>query len=218
MAQIVVLDACVLYPAPLRDFLLHVAHIGLYVPKWSAIIQDEWLRNLLANRLDLTVENLQKTTQAMQNAFPDAEVTDFEALIPTINLPDKDDRHVLATAIKAEATCILTFNLKDFPQAELDKWHITALNPDDFMVRLWQENAQEIRKAFENQVKMLKNPPMTFEQVLANLAVCGLYKTVECLRCTSRVQVKLTSLGLCKKSNSVKYYFELEVFFSLHSP
>lgn len=178
MAQIVVLDACVLYPAPLRDFLLHIAHIGLYSPKWSAIIQDEWIRNLLANRQDLTAKSLERTAQAMQNAFPDAEVVGFEALIQTINLPDADDRHVLATAIQAGAKHILTFNLKDFPQTELDKWGIIALHPDDFIMQIWQESPQEIKQALENQVKLLKNPPMTFEQVLANLAICGLPKIV----------------------------------------
>lgn len=50
---IAVLDANVLYPAPVRDILLHIAAKGLYQPKWSKEIQDEWLRNLMANRPDL---------------------------------------------------------------------------------------------------------------------------------------------------------------------
>lgn len=61
----VVLDACVLYPAPIRDLLLHMANEGLYRPKWSDQIQDEWVRNLLLNRPDLSAGQLQQTTQAM---------------------------------------------------------------------------------------------------------------------------------------------------------
>lgn len=47
-----ILDACVLYPAPLRDLLLSLAEQELYRPKWSTVIQDEWRRNLLKNRDD----------------------------------------------------------------------------------------------------------------------------------------------------------------------
>ncbi|MGB0930642.1 MAG: hypothetical protein ACPGVB_07695 [Chitinophagales bacterium] len=68
----VVLDACVLYPAPIRDLLLNLAEQGLYSPKWSEIIQEEWLRNLLLNRPDLKRRKLSRTVRAMNNAFPDA--------------------------------------------------------------------------------------------------------------------------------------------------
>jgi len=46
----VVLDACVLYPAPLRDLLLSLAAAGIYRAKWSQQIHDEWTRSLLAVR------------------------------------------------------------------------------------------------------------------------------------------------------------------------
>jgi NAD dependent epimerase/dehydratase family enzyme len=49
-------DACVLYPAPLRDLLIRLAGKGLYRAKWTAEIDDEWKRNLLLNRPDLTRE------------------------------------------------------------------------------------------------------------------------------------------------------------------
>jgi hypothetical protein len=78
---ILVLDACVIYPAPIRDILLNLADLGLYSPKWSEIIQDEWMRNLIKNRPDLTKSKLRRTIQAMNIAFPDAEVNSFEELI-----------------------------------------------------------------------------------------------------------------------------------------
>lgn len=70
----VVLDACVLYPAPIRDILLSLAAEGLFIAKWSDIIQDEWLRNLLRKRADLKKEQLEQTVKAMNQAFPDANV------------------------------------------------------------------------------------------------------------------------------------------------
>lgn len=180
--NVVVLDACVLYPAPLRDFLLNLSYVGVFQPKWTAIIQQEWTRNLLSNRQDLSAESLQRTVQAMNTAFPDAQTEGFETYIPQVYLPDSNDRHVVATAIQAQAQYIITFNLKDFPKAELDKWHIKAIHPDMFVASLFPKKEFLIQQAFENQVKMLKNPPLTTEKVLENLAQNGLQKTVDLLQ------------------------------------
>lgn len=97
---ILVLDACVLYPAPIRDILLSMAAEELFTVKWSEMIQNEWLRNLLKNRSDLKKEQLDQTIKAMNLAFPDANVEDLSHFIPEVNLPDKDDRHVMACAIR----------------------------------------------------------------------------------------------------------------------
>ena len=72
------LDANVLYPAPLRDYLLHLAGVELYKPKWTKAIQEEWVRNLLENRPDLKKENLVNTRDAMNAAFPDANIFNYE--------------------------------------------------------------------------------------------------------------------------------------------
>lgn len=77
----VVLDACVLYPARLRDLLMHLGLAGLYQPKWSDTIQDEWKRNLLKQRSDIKPEMLEHTTALMNRGLPDANVTGFESLI-----------------------------------------------------------------------------------------------------------------------------------------
>ncbi len=74
----VVLDACVLYPAPVRDILLSLANEGLFKPKWSNEIQNEWTRNLLSNRPDLSKEELQTTVSAMNKAITDSNVVNFE--------------------------------------------------------------------------------------------------------------------------------------------
>jgi hypothetical protein len=49
----VVYDACVLYPAPLRDLLMRLALTDLYRAKWTEQIHEEWIRNLLENRQDI---------------------------------------------------------------------------------------------------------------------------------------------------------------------
>ena len=90
-----VFDECVLYPAPLRDFLMQLALTDLFRAKWSDAIHDEWMRNILADRPDIKPEELQRTRQLMDSGVRDALVTGYEFLIPTLSLPDKDDRHVL---------------------------------------------------------------------------------------------------------------------------
>mgnify|MGYP000873574693 FL=1 len=108
------LDACVLYPAPVRDLLLSVAAEGLYDPVWTQVIQDEWINNLLINRPDLKREKLIATTRAMNIAFPQANIMHYKRLLNQLTLPDENDRHVLAAAISGKAQLIITFNLKDF--------------------------------------------------------------------------------------------------------
>lgn len=88
---IVVLDTCVLYPAPVRDILLSVAAEKLFIPKWSDQIHEEWIINLLINRTDLKRAQLNQTVIAMNMAFPDANVEGFQKWISNIKLPDKGD-------------------------------------------------------------------------------------------------------------------------------
>ena len=92
----VVYDACVLYPAPLRDFLLELAMTQLFRAKWTDEIHDEWIRNVLKNRPDLTPEQLARTRALMDAAVMDCLVDGYQALVPALALPDEDDRHVLA--------------------------------------------------------------------------------------------------------------------------
>lgn len=98
-----ILDANVLYPAPLRDLLMHLAVAGLFKAKWIDAIYDEWMRNLLAHRPDLSKPQLERTRELMNRAVPDALVSGYEPLVPALTLPDPDDRHVLAAAIRAGA-------------------------------------------------------------------------------------------------------------------
>lgn len=103
----VVYDSCVLYPAPLRDLLMHLALTDLYRAKWTQRIHNEWSCALLRQRPDLSVRDVQRTRQLMDAHVRDCLVTDFEDLISGLDLPDLEDRHVLAAAIKAEAvTCV----------------------------------------------------------------------------------------------------------------
>ncbi|HEY9008253.1 MAG TPA: PIN domain-containing protein [Ohtaekwangia sp.] len=169
-----VLDACVLYPAPIRDPLLHLASFELYTPKWTDRIHEEWRRNLLLKRLDLRPEQLDRTVQEMKKAFPDAGVEKYESLITSLQLPDEDDRHILAAAIRCKTDVIVTFNLKDFPSKAIEHFDIEAQHPDLFISNLIDLNPEKSVEAFLKQVSFLRNPPKSELQVLDTLKNCGL--------------------------------------------
>lgn len=166
MRKTVVLDACVLYSAPLRDFLLYLARGKLYEPKWTTRIHDEWIRNLSRNRPDLKKESFRKTRELMDTIFPDALVVGFEEEETNLELPDFIDIHVLAAAIKAKAKYIVTYNVKDFPARYLQNYKIEAVHPDVFIVMLIHENPVKAITAFQQQVENLINPSISQEELL----------------------------------------------------
>jgi predicted nucleic acid-binding protein len=153
------LDAPVLYQAPPRDLLLELAVADLYRAKWSDMVLDEWTKSLLENRPDLTPAQLKRTRDLMNAHARDALVKDFEALIDVLNLPDPDDRHVLAAAIKGRADLIVTLNLKDFPADELDRWGIDIQHPDEFLVHQFHLSQPAFLQSVRTVRLRLKKPP-----------------------------------------------------------
>ncbi len=99
MAFTVVYDANVLYPAPLRDLLIRVGMTGVVRAKWTDEILDEVFRNILANRPDLTMEQLGRTRELMNRAIRDVRVDGYQPLVASLELPDAGDgdRHVLGS-------------------------------------------------------------------------------------------------------------------------
>jgi predicted nucleic acid-binding protein len=175
------LDACVLYPAPLRDLLLELAVADLYRAKWSDAVHEEWISAVLKNRPDLTRAQLERTRDQMNTHARDALVTDFEQLIDVLDLPDPGDRHVLAAAIKGRADLIVTVNLKDFPAKKLDRWGIEAQHPDEFLTHQFHLSQPVFLQAVKTVRLRLKNPPKSVEDYLDTLRIQGLLTTVKAI-------------------------------------
>lgn len=178
----VLYDACVLYPNYLRDILMQLAMSDICRAKWTDLIHDEWIRNVLKNRPESTIEQLTKIKELMNSNVRDCLVTNFEWLIPSLTLPDPDDRHVLAAAIACKANQIITSNIKDFPQTVLDIHDIEALHPDDFIANLIDLNPLKAVNAVETARQRLKNPPKNFDEYLDILLNQGLPISVSLLR------------------------------------
>lgn len=121
----------------LRDLLLQLATTGLFQAKWSNAIHDEWIRNVLKDRPDLTLEQLQRTRRLMDRTAADSLVEGFEPLIDTVHRSiDQKDRRVVAAAIHSHAGVIVTFNLADFPTEALRVHEMEVLHPDDLLMHL----------------------------------------------------------------------------------
>jgi predicted nucleic acid-binding protein len=177
-----VYDACVLYPAPLRDLLMELALTDLFRARWSDAIHQEWIRNVLKNRPDLAESQLLRTKAFMDANVRDALVTGFESLIPSLELPDESDRHVLAAAIRCGADVIVTFNLKDFPSEYLSSFGVEAQHPDEFMLYLVDLYPIQFCRAVEKVRQRLRNPPIDCERYLLNLLKQELPQTVSFMK------------------------------------
>lgn len=179
---IAVYDANILYSAPLRDLCIRLAQVGLVRAKWTEAIHAEWLRNVLKNNQQLSPDRLARTRNLMNEAVRDCLVTDYEDLIDSLSLPDPDDRHVLAAAIRAGAEVLVTYNLTDFPRKTLAHFNIEALHPDDFLVALLDIAPGAVCATVKRQRESLRNPPKTAKELLATLESLGLTQAVARLR------------------------------------
>jgi len=178
----VIYDACVLYPAALRDLLMWLALTNLFKARWTEEIHQEWIRNVLKNNPDLTLSQLERTKNLMNANVRSGLVTGYESLISSLTLPDPNDRHVLAAAIRCEADFIVTFNLKDFPSSILEPLGAIAIHPDEFILELIDINPLTVCQAALKQLKNLKNPPLTQDQYIDKLQAQGLPETAIKLR------------------------------------
>ncbi|GGV37038.1 PIN domain-containing protein [Kitasatospora herbaricolor] len=181
MAFVVVYDACVLYPNTLRDLLIRVALRGLVRARWTDAILDEVDRNLLKD-LEIPAEKLQRRRRLMNNAIRDCLVTGYEPLIDGLKLPDPDDRHVVAAAIRSSAQVIVTENRKDFPQHYLDTFGIERKSADDFIMDLIGLDDRVVYACVQEIALGRRNPAQTLDDVLAQLERSGLNQTVSALR------------------------------------
>jgi predicted nucleic acid-binding protein len=180
--SIVVFDACVLYPAPLRSLLMYLAVTDLFQARWSEKIHEEWMRSVRRDYPDITEVKLQGVRQLMDAHIDNAIITGYEPLIDGLQLPDPDDRHVLAAAIHARANTIVTMNLADFPANVLESWNMQAIHPDEFVCRWLDREPALVCAAMKTHRTSLKNPPLGVLQYLSTLERQGLTKVVERLQ------------------------------------
>ncbi|HPU53796.1 MAG TPA: PIN domain-containing protein [Burkholderiaceae bacterium] len=171
-----ILDACVLYPALVRDVLLSLAHADLYSAKWTSHIRDEWVRSKLRDHPDRE-RQIVSAAQAMEVAISDCLVRGYEHLIEGLQLPDPDDRHVLAAAIAGHADAIVTLNVKDFPQDVLDAFGVEIQTPDEFVLNQLMLDKVRAAAAIKRMRTRWQRPQMDAQAMVSLFERRGLHQT-----------------------------------------
>lgn len=177
------LDACVLSPIAIADALMSLATAGLFAAKWTLQIEREWIAALEAQRPELK-GRLGVRRDAMRDAVPDWEVPElaWTALVGNYNLPDPDDRHVLAAAIAGHADCIVTRNRRDFPGETVAAYGIEVIDPDIFIIHQWDLEPLIAIAAFRHMRARRKKPRATPEDFAQALERSGLPATGQRIR------------------------------------
>ena len=171
--RVALLDANVLFPFRKRDILLRFHHAGLFRARWTERILDEWTLNLLEQKPHLE-SSIRSQRHAMHEHFAEALVTGYEPLIGTLELPDADDRHVLAAAIRCGAQYIVTDNLSDFPVEVLGRFDIQAVDADGFLSRTYDLYPSEALGVLRTLQETYSNPPFTPSEFVRDLTAKGL--------------------------------------------
>lgn len=175
----VVLDANVIAGALTRNILLSLAEAGFFRPRWSNDILDEFERYFIKRWDDPGIAKRQRSN--MEQAFPEALVDDYETLIEALELPDKDDRHVLACAIKTKAAIIVTENLKDFPDEQLEAHDMCGVGLDDFIADILDLAGSESVAALRTMRERFEKPELDAEELILLIEKLGLTQTADML-------------------------------------
>jgi predicted nucleic acid-binding protein len=137
MAFVAIYDSCVLFPRTMRDILTRVAAAGLVRAQWSEHIHRELGEKLVVKYPDMAEgTQIDKLIEFLTATVPDCLVVGYEGLIDSFDLPDPNDRHVAAAAIKAGAQVIVTRDGRGFPDEFLDQHDMCLKDPDDFVADL----------------------------------------------------------------------------------
>lgn len=160
---------------------MRLALTDLFKAHWTDHIHDEWINALMRTQKH-SRGSLLRAKELMDQHVRDAKVFGYEPLIEGLDLPDPNDRHVLAAAIRCNANAIVTFNLKDFPNESLHQYDIEVIHPDDFILYQIDMAPTVCCRAFQAQRSALRNPPLNVGTFLATLQKQQLPQTVSKLR------------------------------------
>ncbi|MGH9090638.1 MAG: PIN domain-containing protein [Acidimicrobiales bacterium] len=168
-----VLDANVLVPNALCDTLLRLAERGFYRPLWSDRILGEAAWAVTKVHAELGEEQVRARFAAMNATFEDALVVGWESACAGMDLPDDNDRHVVAAAVRGGGQTIVTFNLADFPDHRMKNLDIEVKHPDEFLLDQLDLHPGAALQVLKEQAADLHRPPSDVAGVLNRLARCG---------------------------------------------
>jgi PIN domain len=155
--------------------------MDMFRAKWTADIHREWIDALLRNEPHRARAALEQTRDQMNAATRDCLVTGYENLIPSLQLPDPDDRHILAAAVVGRCDAIVTQNLRDFPEDALASHGIEVQHPDEFLYNQMSLEPAMFCTAVRKVRARLKKPPYSVDEYLTTLTRQGLVRGAKVL-------------------------------------
>jgi predicted nucleic acid-binding protein len=177
-------DANVLAGALTRNLILSLAEDGFFRVRWSAEILDESERaitKMVVGRHPDPSAHASEQRRRIERAFPDAEVEGYEPLVAGLTLPDENDRHVLAAAIRTAAAVIVTDNIKDFPNDTLALFDIQRIGADDFVADVIDLDPVGSVTALRRMRQRFQRPGIDAEHLVRRIEAIGLTRTANLL-------------------------------------
>jgi hypothetical protein len=162
------LDANVLHPMVLCDLLIRLAQAGLYRACWTEQILEEVVGSIQRRRPDISPDRLKRRTAMMKNALPDACITGYQTLLPSLS-SFGTDAHVAAAAIVGRVDAIVTSNSRDFPESRLEEFGVEVLSPDSFLIAQWGLDRESVLAVLRRQAAALTRPKQELRDVLRSL-------------------------------------------------
>ena len=177
----VIFDANVFFGTTLRSLVMELSKTGLFRARWTQGIHDEWIGAVRNKYPDVAVDRLRQASAQMDRAVQNCRVTGYEGIIPSLSLPDPDDRHVLAAAIVGHAECIVTFNEKDFPVEVLTPYQIHTCHPDKFLMDVEGLDDGILIDAARADLRHYRRPPLSVDEYADRLRRAGVPNTADYL-------------------------------------
>ncbi|WP_336492432.1 PIN domain-containing protein [Methylobacterium nigriterrae] len=180
-------DACALAGALKRNLILTLAEAEFFRLRWSGSILDETQRaiaEILEKKgADGPDDQAARARAFMEQAFEEAMVSDFDSFLCACKgLPDPDDAHVIAAALKTRAEIIVTDNLKDFPADLLAPLNLDVRSSDAFIADAIALDPGKAVAAIKRMRLRFKKPEKTPDLLLLDMEASGLVETVDMLR------------------------------------
>lgn len=180
----VLVDACSLASVWRRNLLLSLAEAELFRLRWSPDIiaeTEKTIAKILQDREDHK-SRAAAAVAKMVSAFPEAHVYDYQAFLGAATLPDKNDQHVLAAALKTRASMLVTENTKDFPSKILSELNLEVKSSDEFIADAVELDPPLAIRAVARMRARFKKPPLTADEMLLRMEGVGLTSAASTLR------------------------------------
>lgn len=171
-----VLDTNVLVDALVRDIFLTVAHRGGYQFVWSAVIEKELRDTLLTGRFTISAGRVSRLLGLMHGVREMMYVNPVPEIV--LQLPDPDDRHIVAAALEANASTIVTFNVRHFPTSVLGPIGLRGITPEVFLDELFFAQQSHVINAIREIATRYGRPPVTPVDLMVRLASRREFRTV----------------------------------------